>query len=705
MADLLRNIGRRCGDAGTSRQLVSLLKRHGTGNVRGDLRFEWLLQQIYDFYDPNLDVLAPYGGCAAPNESHYIIAQLLGAGHIVCTTNFDCLIERACRDLGIAYAPVLSDADFRAWCSNRKISVRSAVKPLFKIHGSLVRLSMNGRVTATRTSIRATIDAIGRQGIEAPYATVPAKRMFVETMLRERDLVVVGYSGGDDFDLARAIETIESQRRIIWIEHAERWQSVRGTHLRQARSASRLLLKRSISSFAGRRARDPAVVDIVCGDAKLLVKRLASTLLPSTSSVRISMGVAPRVTVGIDDMATWAVNHLDQRWKAYHVACELFRYFEVLEAFRRCAQRSWRLGRTDQTGRLVAGYLLAWRHWVDGRYDAGAALCYRLIYAARRVRNASLLHRKALAMLYYLRTEHLSVSSRNEAAHKAGSQAFVFLKKQIALKRSDRFFKKMVGDLLTTLGTLSLSEGKISGGLKQYQQAFAVYKAVGDITGLAYAGGGVGDALRLRGRSADAERYYARSADLSRQIGYRWHVAWCDLGRAEMEIRGGDGRHAERLLRGVVATYRASEDRTGLSMAYRMFGDARRMAGNLPGARRWYLRSLRICRELGDRQGKVAVYLGLGDVDRLRGRNRPARRYFNRAVEISKALGTKLELAHAMTGLATLETSRARSSRGLRAAKAIYARQQCEPGCRMVSLEQKAAEGRARVPLPFVYLG
>ena len=59
------------------------------------LRFEYVVQQFRDQFDPKLKLLNYFLQPSVPNSIHQILAVLIQHGHFVLTTNFDCLIERA----------------------------------------------------------------------------------------------------------------------------------------------------------------------------------------------------------------------------------------------------------------------------------------------------------------------------------------------------------------------------------------------------------------------------------------------------------------------------------------------------------------------------------------------------------------------------------------------------------------------------------
>jgi tetratricopeptide (TPR) repeat protein len=192
------------------------------------LRFESLLERISDGPDPELrlldafDVRDPH----PHNALHAGLASLAAAGGIVCTTNFDSLIELAARRAGTPLPVRCRARDFR----------RHAARggELLKLHGSFV----DGAGREARDSLKATIATVGRVAIGLDTAV---SRAF-EEVLRTRHLVVAGYSGLDDFDISDLIARTPSTKRVVWLRHGpgprvriHRWRSIVAMHAREKR--------------------------------------------------------------------------------------------------------------------------------------------------------------------------------------------------------------------------------------------------------------------------------------------------------------------------------------------------------------------------------------------------------------------------------------------------------------------------------------
>jgi len=151
----------------------------------------------------------------APNLMHFFLARMILNGHVVLTSNFDNLIERAFKKMTDGKKPEVAiyDMDFL----NLFDKLDSRIGCLVKIHGSF--LTPSGK--DAKDSIVATLQQVER---EFPSS----KRTVLKKIVAKHDLLVMGYSGRDDFDVYPFLLEPPSNRRIWWIRHSvkssEKWK-------------------------------------------------------------------------------------------------------------------------------------------------------------------------------------------------------------------------------------------------------------------------------------------------------------------------------------------------------------------------------------------------------------------------------------------------------------------------------------------------
>jgi tetratricopeptide (TPR) repeat protein len=149
-----------------------------------------------------------------PNAWHAFLAAALRSGCSVITTNFDTLIEKACDTLGAPYETIVGTAV--------KDSPRAS-SLLFKIHGSVGR----GQGRDDLSSIALAVRQVGR-GLSLRQTNL------LRRLIENRPLIVLGYSGRDDFDILPALLDLRRSAAGIWIVHES------GSPIRELAGAARL---------------------------------------------------------------------------------------------------------------------------------------------------------------------------------------------------------------------------------------------------------------------------------------------------------------------------------------------------------------------------------------------------------------------------------------------------------------------------------
>jgi hypothetical protein len=237
---------------------------HGVGYYHF-LRFEQLLEVLQLTVDPQLATLVRALPPTAPNEYHFMLARLLQQGYAVLTTNFDCLIEQACAVLGVDCRVFATEEEYAAYDEGLR-------HPLFKLHGTFETSAGVSRLIARTEALRFQIQ------------TAPFKWLAVQRLLSKRDLLVIGYSGCDDFDVMPAVQRAAGGRALCWMRHSsDEVHSVRqGVSGPQSLFTTtdgklRWFFNRTFLSFAyqfGEITRRPASTVLVSGDTLPLLREV-----------------------------------------------------------------------------------------------------------------------------------------------------------------------------------------------------------------------------------------------------------------------------------------------------------------------------------------------------------------------------------------------------------------------------------------------
>ncbi|MHA1460887.1 MAG: tetratricopeptide repeat protein, partial [Promethearchaeota archaeon] len=114
--------------------------------------------------------------------------------------------------------PVITYNDFQQYSDPAKL-MKDGFKPIYKIHGSPVNLITGEN---TKDSLITTIQALGKskEGTNI-FQVEPFKRPLFHEISDDRTLVVIGYSGSDDFDIVPTLNELKGLKKIIWFNYTK----------------------------------------------------------------------------------------------------------------------------------------------------------------------------------------------------------------------------------------------------------------------------------------------------------------------------------------------------------------------------------------------------------------------------------------------------------------------------------------------------
>ena len=273
-------------------------------SAAADLRFEAVVDVVQQRFDRSLDILDLYAS-AKPNLNHLRLDRVARRGALILTTNFDSLIESA------DYSLRIFDRDFH--------QSPFAAPELWHLHGALVD-ARSGE--STRASITASIRDCWRS--RDLFERDGAKATMLKRALESRALLVLGYSGADDYDIAPALERIASARRLIWAQHTpadgafirdDGVTPLRSNVLPDGTSWYHAPAANSLATMIANRTRDAANVFLLAAETGDVLSILAG-----------DVGASARETVDVDAFfREWSVRHLTSELSPYLLALTLCR--------------------------------------------------------------------------------------------------------------------------------------------------------------------------------------------------------------------------------------------------------------------------------------------------------------------------------------------------------------------------------------------
>ncbi|MFX0094540.1 MAG: tetratricopeptide repeat protein, partial [Candidatus Hodarchaeota archaeon] len=187
------------------------------------LGYEAAVELIQLSFDKDLQFMDYFDLIKAPNLIHLMLAYAISTGHYVVTTNFDYMIERALMQIlpeehHNDIIPVITKEDFLSYHEPEKL-LKTGKYPIYKIHGSKRNIITNND---THESLITTTSALGRERAEGEtFAIEVYKKPTVYNLMNRRTLVVMGYSGSDDFDIGPTLKELPFLTRVIWVDHTQ----------------------------------------------------------------------------------------------------------------------------------------------------------------------------------------------------------------------------------------------------------------------------------------------------------------------------------------------------------------------------------------------------------------------------------------------------------------------------------------------------
>jgi len=205
------------------------------------LPFEATFQALYDVLGfPVIRFVDLLKG-GSPNLHHKMLAYALHNGHTVITVNFDKQIEHAYASCfpRESLQILITDKDYQEAIDNNRTN-----GVLAKIHGDMddynsLALTLQGVAVSCDSTMYLGDDIDTEKGrqqlqwIHPRTALSIPKALFFQRILQDRNIVVMGYSGSDAFDIMPILTASEFRCSGLWVEYGseplsrevEEWQS------------------------------------------------------------------------------------------------------------------------------------------------------------------------------------------------------------------------------------------------------------------------------------------------------------------------------------------------------------------------------------------------------------------------------------------------------------------------------------------------
>jgi len=423
-----------------------------------EVRFEALVEIVRDLLDPELRIIDYYGLCDRPNIQHFFLADMIKKGNFVMTTNFDFLIEYALIQSGVPKNDIISvitKENYEEY-DNPSNLIKLGKKPLFKLHGSTKNIVTG---VSTKDSLVSTIKALGlnKEGLNI-FEIEPYKRFIFKSITSGRNLIIMGYSGTDDFDIIPTLKVLKNLKNLIWINHVDESESIEIHEINLEKdSVHENLDKILIDIKQGAQIDNVYRVDV---NTSNLIENLIDNL-PNISSVPFKIKPLDWLRENI---------RKPDRFEEYYIPSKIYLDIHDYEGARKCSEIL--LTNSEKNGNLswksLALISLGCIYYELGEYD-----------------QAKLQYKEALRIAQNLGDLRDIAAALNGIAlimHETDNVDDALNFYQIVLETEEE-----IGNLhgisvaLTAIGAILRDKGKLDEALVHFNKALKIIEEIGDL--------------------------------------------------------------------------------------------------------------------------------------------------------------------------------------------------------------------------------
>ncbi|KKK45768.1 hypothetical protein LCGC14_0646980 [marine sediment metagenome] len=345
------------------------------------LRFELVVEKFQIELDEELRFLDYLELISKPNIIHLFLGNIITRGNYVVTTNFDYMIEHALINIldkkwHQDIIPVITKEDFIFYQDPQKLK-NSGKYVFYKIHGSKRNIITGNE---TKQSLITTISSLGKEREEGEiFALEPFKKLAIYNLMKKRTLVVMGYSGNDDFDIGPTLKELPYLKKLIWIEHSP------GTEIEFTRIHQDNYLKdkedfSDIEKLLHEISRSVEfdIILIRTNTSNFIKSKLWKIFLPYSPINELDRHGVSGVSPEVPNFSDWIKKIYDKIpiIKKYRLASQLFYFLKELDDVVRCSERGLSLAKEvgDLWSKSYFLNFLGLINQIKGNYDKAIEL-------------------------------------------------------------------------------------------------------------------------------------------------------------------------------------------------------------------------------------------------------------------------------------------------------------------------------------------
>jgi len=625
-----------------------------------NLRFEALVEIVREQLDKELKIIDFYGLCDKPNIQHFFLADMINRGSFVITTNFDFLIEYALRQLGVPdddIIPVITREDFEEFQDPYE-QFEKGKKTVYKIHGSTKNIITE---KPTRDSLIATIQAFGsnKEG-ENVFQLESFKQPAFTNITENRSLVIMGYSGSDDFDIVPTLQVLKNLNNIIWINYVHDDEG-----------------KEVIYEITTDVINDPEQLDKV--DQILVETKRTNNKVPvykvNANTSRIVNDILDdKPKLSSENFSVNALDWLKRNVKApselmkYYISYKIYRDLNIYDKAMTCSENSLRIAEKleDLSGKAMSLNNSGEIFYEQGNYPEALKRFEAALQIAEQLGNFSgkAVILNNIASIHHAQGNYPETLKRYEEALQIDGQ-LGNLKGKVdnlnnigniyqdqgnypkALERYEAALQiaEQLGDLsgkanvFNNMGSIYSGQGSYPEALERYEEALQIYEQLGNFRGKAICLNNIGEIFRAQGNYPEALKRFEEALDINKQLGNLRGKATClnNIGVIYKE----QGKYPEALKRYEEALQIAEQlgDLSGKATDLSNIASVHNAQGNCPEAMKKYEAALQIDEQLGNLSEKAFDLYNIGEIYGRQGDYPKALKRLEEALQVFEQLG------------------------------------------------------------------
>ena len=295
-------------------------------------------------------------------------------------------------------------------------------------------------------------------------------------------------------------------------------------------------------------------------------------------------------------------------------------------------------GSGDLAAQSKTLFTLGYLHGQQGRNEQAADSCQQALALASDIGS---LYLQSWALMG-IGTAHLRQGRLRESAH------YYEQASALAREQGDKSWDE--GIIETNLSLTYIRLGRYQQAEQLLRGDLALFRELGDLSGVAYALNNLGGACGEQGRYQEAAGYLREALATAREVGDRWAEADALTILGRVCHRQGRYDQAAECHRQALALFQATGSRDGEADALNGAGQTLLATGQPDQARTCHANALTLTRQTGDRYLQACALTGLGEVSYRQGQHAQAAEYHLQALALFQATGSRGGEAEALNG-------------------------------------------------------